>query len=402
MVTPRMPRPPIANVLLACLAALLLGTLVPAAADATTASTSVVDGEPAARGSFPYLAFVVAGEGSSAEACSGTVVASNVVLTAAHCVVDEEHGVILPPSGFKVITGSVEWGSPQRVVSAVSSIAVFPEYAWTGEYSHWGDAALLQLARPIAAPAVRLASAEAWAAGSAALIAGWGKTAASQPGAAPLLHYGETWVQPSPFCEGDANHFHAEGQLCVLDPGHARSACNGDSGGPLLVVAPGTIGEPLEIGVASFIADGACSPSSPQYYTRADLIAPWVAAQVAAVALPPGTVPSAPGATGTSTAPSLPRLGDAAAKGFVRSALARALGAGFAHRRGYDVSCEALEATKRSCRVGWGRGRFAYAGWVTVFYALESNRVVMRSSYRVRRTIPRCAARRCPVRLFKG
>jgi secreted trypsin-like serine protease len=388
--------------MLAVLAALLLGAAAPAAAGATMAATSVVGGEQAAPGTFPYLAFVVFREGSLAEACSGTVVSSNVILTAAHCVVDEERGVVRPAAGFRVVTGNVEWGSPERVVSAVSAVAVYPDYAWSGEYSHWGDAAVLELSQPIAAPAVKLAGGEAWAAGSAALMAGWGKTAASQPGASAVLHYGETRVQPPSYCAGRAAHFHAEAQLCVLDPGHVRSACSGDSGGPLLVVAAGTTGEPLEIGIASFIVNGGCSPSSPQYYTRADLVAPWVAAQVAAAAPPPTPPPAAAAQAPAAPAPALPQLGDAAAKGYVRTALAGALGPAFRHRRGYRVSCEALEAAKRSCNVSWSGGRFAYAGWVTVFYALESSRVVWRDSYRVRRSVPSCAGRRCPVQLFKG
>ncbi|HEY1853923.1 MAG TPA: serine protease [Solirubrobacterales bacterium] len=393
-----MARPRIQRLLPAAFAAvLLLGALLPASAGATTASASVVGGEGAVRGSFPYLAFVIHGEGGSAEACTGTVVSSNVVLTAAHCVVDEEGGTLYPASGFQVVTGSVRWSASERVVSSVSSVAVFPEYTPSGEYAHWGDAALLELSKPIAAPAVRLASAEAWAPGSAALITGWGKTASSQAGAASLLHDAETVVQPASVCGAGANHFHAEGQLCVADPEGARSACNGDSGGPLLVVAPGSASEPLEIGVASFIADAGCSPSSPQYYTRADLIEPWVAAQVAAVAPPPGQAPA------TDSAPAkLPRLGESTAERFVRTALRRDLGRRFERRSGYRVACEPLEAAKRSCKVSWDGGRFAYAGWVTVFYAFESNRAVWRHSYRVKSTVPRCAARRCRVQLFKG
>jgi secreted trypsin-like serine protease len=398
-----MPPPRTKSALLAALAVVLVIALVPAAASATTATTSVVNGEGAVHGSFPYLAFVVFREGSSAEACSGTVVSSNVILTAAHCVVDEEHGVLRPASAFKVVTGNVEWGSPERVVSTVSAVAVYPEYTWTGDYTHWGDAAVLQLSRPIPSPAVKLASSEAWATGSGALMVGWGKTASSQSGASPLLHYGETQVQSPSYCAGKSSHFHSNGQLCVLDPSHLRSACNGDSGGPLLVVAPGTTNEPLEIGIASFVVNSSCSTSSPQYYTRADLVAPWVAAQVAAVAPPPSAAPAeASSPAAASPAPTLPRLGAAVAKGYVKTALTQVLGYRFESRRGYRLSCEALEPTKRSCKVTWGGGPFSYAGWVTVFYALESSKVVWRYSYRIERKVARCAKRRCPVQLFKS
>jgi trypsin len=367
------------------------------------ATVSVVNGEQAAPGSFPYLAYVEFREGSLGEACSGTVVSSDVILTAAHCVVDEEHGVLRPASGFRVTTGNVDWASPQRVVSAVSAVAVYPDYTWTGEYAHWGDAAVLELAQPIAAPPVKLASSEAWKAGSAALMVGWGKVASPQQPPS-TLHYGSTVVQSAAYCGSKSSHFHSNGQLCVLDTvNHSRSACNGDSGGPLLIVAPGTTSEPLEIGIASFVVNLNCSPSSPQYYSRADLVSAWVGAQIAEAAPAPAVpAPTPAPAAAPAPPPTLPRLSDRAAKGFVRSALSESLGGRFEHRRRYRVSCEALEATKRACAVGWSQGAFRYAGWVTVFYALEGSEAVWRYGYRVKRTAAECAGRRCPSRVFRG
>jgi hypothetical protein len=376
--------PLLALVVLAAL--LLVASTGPASATAAPApTTSVVNGEVAAPGSFPYLAFVYFREGSEGEACSGTVVSSNVVLTAAHCVLDEERGVLRSPAGFKVVTGNVEWESSERIVSSVSAVAIDPEYTPSGENAHWADAAVLQLSHPITALPVKLAGSEAWAPGTGALIAGWGKLSPDPGGPAPVLHYGPTAVQSAAYCGSKATHFHASGQLCVLDAAAPYdSVCNGDSGGPLLIVGPGTAAEPLEIGIASYIVNEGCAPSSPQYYTRADLVAPWVAAEVAAFAPPPGAAPEALAAA--ATAPSLPRLGRRRAKSFARAALARAFGGSFDGGSSYSSECEAIEAAKRACAVSWHGGSFRYAGWVTVFYALESNQVVWRSTMRVKRS----------------
>jgi secreted trypsin-like serine protease len=371
--------------LLAVAALLSVAALGPGtAAAAPAATTSVVNGEGAVRGSFPYLAFVYFREGNEGEACSGTVVSSNVVLTAAHCVLDEARGVLRSAVGFKVVTGSVDWESSERVVSSVSAVAVDPEYAPSGESAHWADAAVLQLSRPIAAPPVRLAGSEAWAPGTAALIAGWGKLSPSQSGPSTALHYGTTAIQSAAYCASQASRFLAAGQLCVLDAAAPYdSVCNGDSGGPLVVVAPGTASEPLEIGIASYIVSESCAPSSPQYFTRADLVAPWVAAEVAAFAAPPGAAAEA--TVPALSAPALPRLGRGRAKRLARAALAKAFGASFHDGRGYSSDCEAIEAAKRACAVSWRNAAFRYAGRVTVFYALESNRVVWRYKTRVRR-----------------
>lgn len=373
-----MSRPPRIPLLLASLAALLLATsLVPAAAAAAPARASVVAGDPAVRGSFPYLAFVYFRDGGEAEACSGTVVAANVVLTAAHCVVDGAEAP-RPAAAFRVVTGAVDWEAGERVLSTVAAVAVHPGYAPSGERANWADVAVLQLSQPVAAPPVRLAT-EPVEPGSAALIAGWGKLAAGQAGPAATLHYGTTAVQPPDFCGDQAEHFDPAGQLCVLDTAEgAHSACGGDSGGPLLVVAPGTSDEPLEIGIASFAAGEGCSPGSPQFYTRADLVAPWVDAQVADLA------PAA-----AASAATLPRLGKHRAKAFARAALVESFGAGFERGSGYSAACEAIEPAKRACAVSWDGARGHFAGWVTVYYALEARQVVWRYAMRVKRTRPR-------------
>lgn len=367
------------------------------------ATTSVVNGDQADHGSFPSLAFVAYRGVGGSEACTGTVVAANIVLTAAHCVLDETTGAPFAAAGFRVVTGNVDWEAGERVVSAVAAVALDPEYQRSGERAHWADAAVLQLSRPVAAPPVPLATSEAWGAGSAALMVGWGMTAASEAGPASVLHYGTTAVQSPAYCASQGSHFDAAGQLCVVDaPAHVHAACSGDSGGPLLVVNPGTSSEPLEIGIASYVVEEGCSPASPQYYTRADLVAPWVATQIAAFAAapPPASAPAAPAA---SVPPgSLPRLGAKAARRYTRSALAHELGGRFGRHSDFKDACEALEAARRSCAVSWSGGAFRYAGTVTVFYALEANEVVWRYRMRVRRTVAACAARRCPARLFRA
>jgi secreted trypsin-like serine protease len=360
-------------VLVSLTALLLAASLSPGVALAAGARASVVAGDQAVRGSLPFVYFRQGGE---AEACSGTVVASNVVLTAAHCVVDGS-GAPRPPAAFRVVTGEVDWEAGDRVLSTVAAVAVDPEYAASGERANWADAAVLQLSHPVAAPPVRLAGGEAWAAGGAALIAGWGKLDPAEAGPAATLHYGTTAIQPAELCAGQADHFDPAGQLCVLDAAdRATSACNGDSGGPLLVVAPGTADEPLQIGIASYSSSDSCDPGSPQYYTRADLVAPWVAAEVGSLA--PAVATAAP--------VTLPRLGNRRAKALARAALAEAFGGGFERGRDYSSGCEAIEPSKRTCAVSWRGGRVRFAGSVTVYYALQADSVVWRYAMRVKRT----------------
>ena len=70
------------------------------------ATASIVGGTPAAPGTFGALAFVTSQVSpTSAMACTGSVIAPAVVLTAAHCLVDEQSGAQRSASGVTVVTG---------------------------------------------------------------------------------------------------------------------------------------------------------------------------------------------------------------------------------------------------------------------------------------------------------
>jgi Trypsin len=271
----------------------------------------ILGGLPAAPGTFGMMAFVAYEDPDSGDLtiCSGTVVAPQLVLTAGHCALDTETGTMDQPRGYVVVTGSLDWTSPARRVSAVTRTILNPGY---NSVSGDADAALLVLGTPTTAPAVPLANAsvdlELLKAGAAAQIAGWGLTSANT--VPDQLQWGLSFVQSSEYCAQQAAYiealFDAGRQMCAVDtPTFADGTCFGDSGGPLLGQrADGTW---VELGITAFGA-GDCDTGVPDFFTRADAVSGWVARWIQALDGPrppsaPVGIPPPPGTPPPASAP---------------------------------------------------------------------------------------------------
>jgi Trypsin len=339
------------------------------------AHVSIIGGKTAAYGTFPWLAHVTDDLGEVVEECTGTVVASNLVLTAGHCAENPENGEIHEPGGFRVATGNVTWTSPESEVSGVSRVIVYPHYEISGALNNWGDAGLLELSTPTKAPAIKLASSEIWKPGTEAAIAGWGDTYYGQETATERLRWAITYVQSKEWCTAEAPGFHPLGQLCAIDPPYYESGtCEGDSGGPLLALRPGTE-ELVEIGVTS-IGYGECSTTWPDVFTRSDLVASWVNARITELAPPPPAPPP-------PMEPKPPTMTSAEAKTLVRRGLTEDFRAKFKRRHEYRVRCKRIEAAKQRCGVSWYYGPNDYWGSITVYYFIENGEVFWDDRYAI-------------------
>lgn len=246
------------------------------------ARTSVIGGAIAEPGTFPWMAFVL--NQAVGFSCSGTVISPNIVLTAGHCAVNLETGVVNRAAGYRVVTGALNWAQPERQVSRVSRVLVYPHFKIAGSLSGWGDAALLVLSTPTKAPAITLATAadsQSLRLGTPAMIAGWGNTYYNQFEPTEQLMWANTVVEGRR-CDRLPD-FRFKAGICTVDPpSYAAGACNGDSGGPLL--AAGAVGQgQIEIGITHG-GYGHCLTRAPDLFTRADLISTWANRWIAALA----------------------------------------------------------------------------------------------------------------------
>ncbi|MGV7031971.1 S1 family peptidase [Methylobacterium symbioticum] len=211
----------LARILRATALGALVG-LIPASAGA------VIQGE-VARDPNGTRTFVVRIESTQGEICSGTLIAPDLVLTAAHCVMHR--------AGYNVI--AVDRGFRSRRVGA-AAVSMHPEFVpgTTPEDQPGVDLALIKLAQPLGADFAPLdpRGAGSIGTGDAVDIAGFGVVAENRRNTARtlrqahLVSIGSLQVANRVTVVTDRRRF-AETA--------GAGACLGDSGGPILSGGPG-------------------------------------------------------------------------------------------------------------------------------------------------------------------
>jgi secreted trypsin-like serine protease len=357
------------------------------------AGASVVGGRSVKIEEYPWTAYLEAELSPHSGldfSCTGAVIAPRVVLTAGHCVRDIEAEVPYSPSAYRVATGvTSHLHVPADHISRVSKVLVFPGFSST--FIH-GDAGLLILTKPVAAPPLPMAGAADGAlvaAGAPLEIAGWGlSNPAAQEGPA-LLRAGKLVIQSTARCrQGKTDlhkHFSPTQQLCALDtPDFHTSGCFGDSGGP--AIAHRADGSPVEIGIVS--AGGfECELREPNLYTRVDLVSQWASEWVAAVEL------GAPEPAIAQFPP--PRMGRPEAEYLAFHALSEAFYRGRPSRRlGFaetiDLGCRRAARSKFRCHSSWQLHGSDYFGSISVFFLGNEDALTWSDRYTIHSVSDRC------------
>lgn len=262
---------------LALAAAALLVAVAPAGGvTGERRGVKVLGGAIAAPGQFPWAAALV--DASARRAldgafCGGTVIAPQVVLTAAHCTAGSRADEIAVVVGRTRLSQEEDG---ERI--AVQRIEPYPGY---DRREVTGDLALLRLARPTDVPALAIARAgDAGLTTPAArvLTLGWGAT--SEGGkVSDELRFVRLTVRSRGACDAVYGRTDGRSQLCVGSSSAGRDSCQGDSGGPLV----GGAGDATRlVGIVSY-GEGCGRAGVPGVYTRVSAFAGWIDERAAAL-----------------------------------------------------------------------------------------------------------------------
>lgn len=379
-----------------CLALLMPATAAAASGDA---QASIVGGREASIAEFPSLAYIEADQGQSGFACTGTVASPRVILTAAHCVEDIEHGTFTPSGQYAVATGTTSPGKALREnVFKVVETHVFPGF---DPGSLRGDAAILVLDRPTAAPPIALAGpadAGLYAGGAAIQLAGWGLTGANSVNAPESLRATTMVVQPPTSCQQKTKRFYPEfstsAQFCALDaPAKKSGGCFGDSGGP--GIGQRADGTPVELGIIS-TGGPFCNTKFPNVLTRVDTVSTWVAEWIAATEA---------GAPRPNPSIALPQMTRSTAELFAVFTLQNHFGRAFERAAEVFGNCRRTGRSSSRCEIAFRSGRNLYAGIVTPSYVRRQGAVSWKSHFRIEWALLKCLRKnpdRCAIHTRRG
>jgi len=296
----------------------------------------IVGGDKASIRDWPWIAslrYVDEQSGVSGHVCGGAVAAPEWIITAAHCLVELQHGSTLR-GGYPDDMGEGRDGNLQVVLGvdelhqikpeniyAVSSVKVHEDFLEAFDkalvsgmkpgvavdhatITSGADIAIIKLARPwngaIAPLSLSSETDPQTPPGTDVRVAGFGfwdpeadkrrmyKFARSGvdffAGTAQLMDVKVPTVETGTCLEAYKGAYPkaaiGEGQICAGTKQGQRDSCQGDSGGPL--VAFGNYNEKYQIGVVSW-GSGCAKPGWPGIYTRLSYRADWLKAHIPAL-----------------------------------------------------------------------------------------------------------------------
>ncbi|EDV38405.1 uncharacterized protein Dana_GF21864 [Drosophila ananassae] len=223
----------------------------------------IVGGEDASKAQFPHQ---ISLRNAGSHSCGGSIISKNFILTAAHCVTNQQEDgsfVAIDADRFTIRAGSNDRFSGGVLVNVVE--VIFHEGYNTNLHN---DVAVLRLEsplifsssiQPIALPSVQTPD------DADIIVSGWGRLKAG--GDLPrYLQYNTLKSISFEKCD-ELIGWGLEMELCLLHEAD-NGVCHGDSGGP--AIYNGEV-----VGIAGFVW-GSCGTTYPDGYSRVWYHKEWI------------------------------------------------------------------------------------------------------------------------------
>jgi len=251
-----------------------------AVAKGSGVDSRIVGGSIASMADYPFVVYYSVddiGAEVGTPSCTGSLIDSRWVLTAAHCL----HDVSLSENTVNVVVGRQDITKDDGVVVIASRIIVHPQYDRNNSDSGF-DIALVQLARSASSNIISLPSRESSVprVDETVVLAGWGRTAYRGEVADQLREVSVPVVSDIDCLPYYPTSLNADSNFCLLSPVESPGgSCNGDSGGPIFVVRDGFYVQAGVIGGAIRCA----LPGVPGYATQVTTFVDWISSYVPSV-----------------------------------------------------------------------------------------------------------------------
>lgn len=218
---------------------------------------------------YPWMAALIQRHYDPADGqfCGGSLIAPYWVVTAAHCLYDEE------PENLDVVLGLLNLTAKPKERINVEEIIIHPKYdPDTSDF----DVALLRLAKASQQQPIEMIPSGdpdgIATPGTMATIIGWGALAQGGPTSRKLMH-----VDVPIISHAEANKSYGgeitENMIAAGFPLGGKDACQGDSGGPF-VVRDASLN--LVLAGATSWGIGCAKPRYPGLYANLAVLGDWV------------------------------------------------------------------------------------------------------------------------------